>query len=229
MTPIRTQQPFEKVGIDLIGPFPLFKSGNRHIIVAVDYLTKWVITKAVPTAATTDIVDFFVKRIVLKQGAPVTLISDCGKCLTSDFAEKLYHAFETNHLVTTSYHPQCNGLVERFNHTFAEMLSMYVDSSHDEWDESIDYVTFGYNTGRQESTGISPFYLLYSRKALLPIDVALGNNPNPVPLDHTTESVQQFVNRLSNIREIVKRRLLVVQDRQKKCFDGKKHDTVSVT
>ena len=119
--------------------------------------------------------------------------------------------------------------MERFNRMFAEMLSMYVDSSHDDWDESIDYVTFGYDTGRQEFTGISPFYLLYSRKALLPIDVALGNNPNPVPLDHTTESVQQFVNRLSNIREIVKRRLLVVQDRQKKRFDGKKHDTVSVT
>ena len=57
--------------------------------------------------------------------------------------------------------------------SFAEMLSMYVDSSHDEWDESIDYVTFGYNTEQQESTGISSFYLLYGRKALLPIDVDL--------------------------------------------------------
>ena len=61
MTPIRSQQPFEKVVIDLIGPFLLSKSGNRHVIVAVDYLTKWVIKKAVPTAATTNIVDFFVK------------------------------------------------------------------------------------------------------------------------------------------------------------------------
>jgi hypothetical protein len=47
-TPIRYRQPFEKVGIDLIGPFPLSKSGNRHVIVAVDYLTKWVITKQYP-------------------------------------------------------------------------------------------------------------------------------------------------------------------------------------
>ena len=160
MTPIRSQQPFEKVGIDLIDPFPRSKSGNRHVIVAVDYLTKWVIAKAVPTAATTDVVNFFVKQIVLQHGAPVTLISDRVKCLTSDFAEKIYLAFETNHLVATSYHPQCNGLVERFNHTFAEMLSMYVDSSHDDWDESIEYVTFGYNTGRQKSTGFSPLFVV---------------------------------------------------------------------
>jgi hypothetical protein len=89
--------------------------------------------------------------------------------------------------------------MERFNRMFAEMLSMYVDSSHDDWDESIDYVTFGYDTGRQESTKFNSFYLLYDREALLPIYVALGNNPNPVPIDHTTESVQQFVKRLSNM------------------------------
>ena len=89
--------------------------------------------------------------------------------------------------------------MERFNRMFAEMLSMYVDSSHDNWDESIDYVTFGYDTGRQESTKFNSFYLLYDREALLPIYVALGNNPNPVPIDHTTESVQQFVKRLSNM------------------------------
>lgn len=224
MTSIRVTQPFEKVGIDLIGPFPRSKSGNRHVFVAVDYFTKWVITKASPNATTKELVDFFIKRIVLQHGAPVSLISDRGKCLTSDFAEKLFLALETNHLVTTAYHPQCNGLVERFNHTFAEMLSMYVDSSHDDWDESIDYVTFGYNTGRQESTGFSPFYLLYGREALLPIDVTLGNNPNPVALDESSQNVQQFVGRLSNIREIVKRRMLSVQNRQKKRYD-KSHRT----
>lgn len=191
---------------------------------AVDYFTKWVITKASPNATTKELVDFFIKRIVLQHGAPVSLISDRGKCLTSNFAEKLFLALETNHLVTTAYHPQCNGLVERFNHKFAEMLSMYVDSSHDDWDESIDYVIFGYNTGRQESTGFSPFYLIYGREALLPIDVALGNNPNPVELDESSQNVQQFVSRLSNIQEIVKRRMLSVQNRQKKRYD-KSHRT----
>jgi hypothetical protein len=112
------------VGIDLIGPFPLTSSGNKHAIVAVDYLTKWAICKAVPAASSKEVVDLFVMNVVLQHGAPVVLISDRGKCLTASFAEELFQALQTNHLVTAAYHPQCNGLVERYNHTFAEMVSM---------------------------------------------------------------------------------------------------------
>ena len=60
------------------------------------------------------------------------------------------------------------------------MLSMYVSSRHDDWDEVVDFVVFAYNTSRQESTGATPFYLLYGREAVLPIDVALDSNPNLV-------------------------------------------------
>lgn len=101
-----------------------------------------------------------------------------GGCLTSKFAEELYKALQTNNLVTAAYHSQMNGLVERFNHTFAEMLSMNFSSCHDDWDEIVDFMVFSYNTSRQESTGVTPFYSLYGRKATLPMDVALGNNPN---------------------------------------------------
>jgi len=51
MRPIRVNVPFEKVGIDFIGPFPLTSAGNKYAIVAVDYLTKWAICKAVPSAS----------------------------------------------------------------------------------------------------------------------------------------------------------------------------------
>jgi transposase InsO family protein len=98
--------------------------------------------------------------------------------LTSKFAEELYKALQTNNLFTAAYHPQMNGLVERFKHTFVEMLSMNFSSCHDEWDEIVDFMVFSYNTSRQESTGVTPFYSLYGREATLPVDVALGNNPN---------------------------------------------------
>lgn len=175
---IVVDQPFEKVGLDLIGLFPPSKSGNRFVIIAVDYLTKWVIAQSIPRAGTKEVEDFLVKRVVLQHGAPLAIITDRGKCLTSGFAEKLFRAIQTHHLVTSSYHPQCNGLVERYNHTFADMLSMYVNSKHDNWDDFLDEVTFGYNTSRQQSTAATPFYLLYGRECVLPIDGALGNLPN---------------------------------------------------
>ena len=223
LRPIQAQQPFEKVGIDLIGPFPLSQSKNAHIIVAVDYLTKWVIAQPVPHAKTRDLVDFFVRRVVLQHGAPVVLISDRGKCLTSKFANEMYRALQSNHVVTAAYHPQCNGLVERFNHTFAEMLSMYVSSCHNDWDEVVDFVVFAYNTSRQESTGASPFYLLYGREAVLPVDVALGNSPDRVHCDHPSSyRLRHLATHLTSIREQVKRRLIMVQAKQKRRYDRRR-------
>jgi hypothetical protein len=72
------------------------------------------------------------------------VISDRGSCLLSVFAEELFRSMQTNHLITTAYHPQCNGLVERFNNTFADMLSMFVNSSYFNWDDVVDHVVFAY-------------------------------------------------------------------------------------
>lgn len=138
-----------------------------------------------------------------------------GGCLTSKFAEELYKALQTNNLVTAAYHSQMNGLVERFNHTFAEMLSMNFSSCHDDWDEIVDFMVFSYNTSRQESTGVTPFYSLYGRKATLPMDVALGNNPNFAD----GKKPRSLATRLAEIREKVKRRLIVVQAKQKERYD----------
>jgi hypothetical protein len=100
------------------------------------------------------------------------------------------------------------------------MLSMYVNSYHNDWDGLIDFVTFAYNTSRQETTGVSPFLLLYGREAVLPIDVALSNNPEKgvgeVGDGDPDESVRTLTAKLSQIREEVKERMAAIQVKQKK-------------
>jgi hypothetical protein len=88
LTSINSRKPFERIGVDLIGPFPKSMTNNKYVIIAVDYFTKWVIVKAIPRATTEEVVDFFVKRVVLQHGAPSFLISDRGKCFKADFMEK---------------------------------------------------------------------------------------------------------------------------------------------
>jgi hypothetical protein len=189
----------------------------------VDYLAKWAIVKVVPKASAKEVVDFFVRNVVLQHGAPVSYISDRGKCLSASFAEELYEALQTNHLVTAAYHPQCNGLVEQYNHTFAEMLSMYVNSYRNDWDGLVDFVTFAYNTSRQESTGFSPFYLLYGREAVLPVDVALGNNPEmDNGEDGSSACIRQLTSELPTIRDEVKRRLAQIQYKQKTRYERRR-------
>ena len=80
---------------------------------------------------------------------------------------------DTKKTFTTSYHPQCDGLVERFNGTLAQSLSHYVNSSQKDWDRYLNPVLFGYRVSPSEVTGESPFFLLYGRQPRLPMDVSM--------------------------------------------------------
>ncbi|KZR99340.1 Uncharacterized protein APZ42_004828, partial [Daphnia magna] len=111
-----------------------------------------------------------------------------------------------------------NGLVERLNLTLADMLSMYVSSDHKDWDESLPFVTFAYNTSRHESTGRTPFYLVYGREAVLPIDGALNADPNLVPPPDRDPS-EWAVERLQQARLEVQAHAAAVQRKQKKVYD----------
>ncbi|KZS08016.1 Uncharacterized protein APZ42_028148 [Daphnia magna] len=91
-------------------------------------------------------------------------------------------------------------------------------SDHEDWDESLPFVTFAYDTSRHESTGRTPFYLVYGREAVLPIDGALNADPNLVPLPDRDPS-EWAVERLQQARLEVQTRAAAVQKKQKKFND----------
>ncbi|GBN73385.1 hypothetical protein AVEN_6735-1 [Araneus ventricosus] len=112
--------PFNKIGVDLLGRFPITRNGNRWIIVCTDYLTRFTVTKALPTAEATEIAKFLVEEIIVKHGAPREMISDRGRSFLSNLVKDINQLCQTSHLLTTAYHPQTNGLTERFNKTLAD-------------------------------------------------------------------------------------------------------------
>ena len=85
--------------------------------------------------------------------------------------ENLQKLIGYNHIYSTTYHPQTNGVVERFNATFVAQISKLQSSQHNNWDEFLQAVVFAYNTGIHKSTKFSPHELLYGRSARLPIHV----------------------------------------------------------
>ncbi|KZS07216.1 Uncharacterized protein APZ42_029109 [Daphnia magna] len=193
------------------------KGGNTNIVVAIDYVTKWAETKALPRAGATE-VDFLVKCVLLRHGAPRQLTTDQGRCFMAEVTQKVLQAMETNHTPTTAYRPQGNGLVERLNHTLADMLSMYVSADHRNWDKSLPFVTFAYNTSRQESTGRTPFHLVYGRDAILPVDGALSSDPNLFP-PRGQDPTEWALERLQRARHEVQRLSVAVHKKQKIRYD----------
>lgn len=97
--------PFEQVGMDLLGPFPVSSSGNRWIIVATDYMTRYTETSSLPKGTANEVAQFFVKQVVLRHGAPKILITDKGTAFTSRLIQSVMRLTHTTHRRTTSYHP----------------------------------------------------------------------------------------------------------------------------
>ncbi len=159
-------KPFDKIGIDFLGPLTETSEGNRHILVITDYATRWV--EAFPTkdqkAAT--VAKILVDEVICRHGAPRELLSDKGRQFLSAILKEICGYFDIKKLNT-----QCNGLTERFNNTLCQMLSMYVDAKQDNWDYYLPLVLFAYRTSQQKTVRETPFRLLYGRDARLPSDL----------------------------------------------------------
>jgi transposase InsO family protein len=214
--------PFAKIGIDLLGRFPVTREGNRWIIVGTDYLTRFTVTRALPTSEAIEIAKFIVEEIILKHGAPREMISDRGRSFLSNLVRDINQLCQTSHLLTTAYHPQTNGLTERFNKTLADMLSMYVDVDQRNWDTILPFVTFAYNSSKQDTTGFSPFFLVHGRDIQTPLDVIFPCNTE----NHDDNYVQHLLTTAEEARQLAKLHILDTQATDKRRYD-ERHRPVS--
>ncbi|GFX80805.1 transposon Tf2-9 polyprotein [Trichonephila clavipes] len=214
--------PFHRIGIDLLGRFPKSAHGNKWIIVCTDYSTRYATTKALPTAEVDEIAKFLLEEIVLRHGAPRVIITDRGAVFRSRLVSSLVDLCNIDHRFTTTYHPQTNGLTERFNKTLADMLSMYVDVEQKNWDEILPFVTFAYNTAKQETTGFTPFFLLHGREAETTLDTMLPFCPN----DFDDNNITKIAARAEESRQLARVHTLRAQDKDRRRYDSK-HQMVS--
>ena len=164
-----TDQSFHQVGIDLVGPLYPSASHNKYIIVAMDYLTKWPEVQAVPDKTAQRVADFFMEYIVARHGCPNTVISDNGSEFQGEFAS-LLQSLNIDHRHSSPNHPTTNGLVEHFNGTLVTALRKSVSHHQLDWDRAIPLTLLGYRASIQVSTRYTPFFMLYARQPVLPIE-----------------------------------------------------------
>ena len=180
LTNIKVGEPWEMIAVDIVGPLPITDSGNKYILVFSDYLTKYPEAFAIKDYTTETIAKILVEEVVLRYGFPSKLLSDRGTSFLSKLAKCVYKLLDIKKLNTTSYHPQTDGLVERFNRTLIEMISKFVDENQTNWDSFIPYLLYAYRTSVHGSTKFTPYYLMFGREAKLPIEIALNESESKV-------------------------------------------------
>eukprot|EP00731_Ephydatia_muelleri_P009168 Em0004g1506a len=149
------------------------------------------------------------------------LHSDQGRQFESDLVKEICELLQIRKTRTTPYHPQCNGMVERFNRTLLDMLSTAVGNHQADWQQHIRKLCLAYNSSVHSSTGFTPFFLMFGRQAKLPIDLMYGTNqmePNT-----TSEYARCLKDALQEAYALVRERCQAEHKRQKELYDQKVH------
>jgi len=210
--PIPVHRPFYQIGIDFVGPLPITEQGNRYIIVVMDYLTKWPEARAVPQATAEMTASFVYKDIICRHGCPSRILTDQGSHFNNRLVNGIMDRFTIKHILSSPYHPQTNGLVERFNRTLCEALAKLVNHSN-EWDRYISPVLFAYRSSKHATTKVTPFYLTYGREARLPVDDLTYNFVT------IRERIIGLIDDLPILRESVRDTIEESQSEQKRRYD----------
>ncbi|CAF1309795.1 unnamed protein product [Didymodactylos carnosus] len=190
------------MGLDFIGPVPQSSSGGKYILVCTDYLSRYAITEATANCTAETAAKFLVEKVISQYGVPRQLLTDRDTHFMSNVFKAIASRCSVNH--TTTYHPQCNGLTERFNATLAGSLGTYVNQQQSDWDEYLPYVTLAYNTSKQSTIQMEPFKLMYGREALLPFDTPSSTTQLSTANDYYAELTKFLKQAKSTVRDNIK-------------------------
>ena len=194
LIPIQSLKPFQIINADIMGPFPISKHHNKSILIIVDHFTKWVQLFALKNTNAINVAKCLLK-FISANGIPDQILTDQGSNFQSQVLSELYDLLDIHRSRTTAYHPQCDGLAERYVRTFKTAIACFVNENHRNWDEHLDLLAFAFNTATQETTGFSPFFLNHGREPKIPLDLFHTNVNNQLELsnDCYAEHIQQIL------------------------------------
>ncbi|GJW77161.1 reverse transcriptase domain-containing protein [Tanacetum coccineum] len=158
-----------KMPMNFMGPFPSTR-GNKYILVAVDYLSKWVEAKALPTNDARVVVKFL-KSLFARFDTPRAIISDRGTYFCNDKFAIVMSKYGVTHRLSTAYHPQTSGQVEVSNRGLKRILERIVGENRASWSDRLDDALWAFRTAYKTPISCTPYKLVYRNSCHLPIEL----------------------------------------------------------
>ena len=183
----------------------------------VEYLTKWTVAVPVATHNATTVARVLMDVVVFHYGPFKELMCDNAAEFVGDVVTELVELLQARQSTPVPYRPNLVGLVERFNRTWKDIVSMYVHESQRDWDEWLGMACYAYNASRHTTTGYTPFELMYGREAATP-DALLrddGQDSTASPAMHH----RQLRARLKRLHALARLAIRRGQERQAAQYD----------
>ena len=158
-----------KCAVDVSGPYPTSLSGNKYIVSFIDLFSGYPEAFACPDKSAQTIAHLIVDEIFPRYSCPLELLSDNGSENVNKVVKET-EALNIHHVTTSFYHPESNGVIERYHRTLADVISKKLQTDAGSWDMFLNQALAAIRFGVNESTKCSPFFLLFNREVILPID-----------------------------------------------------------
>ncbi len=213
------QVPFERIGMDLIGPLERSARGHRFALVLVDYATRYPEAVALRNISAKSVAEALFSMIS-RVGIPKEILTDQGTAFMSRTIRELYELLGIKSVRTSVYHPQTDGLVERFNRTLKTMIRKFVHEDAKNWDKWLEPLLFAVREVPQASTGFSPFELLYGRQPRGVLDVLRETwEEGPSESKNEIQHVLDLRTKLHTLGQLSMENLLQAQDKQSRLYN----------
>ncbi len=210
---IRVKSVGDTISIDLIGPIVESKRGNKYICTITEYVTKNAFARPIKNKTAESVAEVLWQYISI-YGPPRTLLSDQGTEFVNHVVRQLTLMCGINHRVTSPYHPNTNGLVERFNQTLIRALKKHCEDDPEYWCIWIPFILLAYNCRKHSTTGYSPYGLMYGR--------IMNHFENYIPNEQLSieKRVQEIKEQYDSLVEDAKRNITKKQVQQIATQDG---------
>ena len=214
--------PFQRIAMDLVGPLnPPSERGHRYILTIIDYASRYIEAIPLKTVTSIDIAEALL-TVYSRVGIPAEVLTDLGPQFVSDIMKEIARLLSIRGLVSSRYHPICNGLVEKYNGLVKKVLRRLSAEQPKQWDRYLPALLFALRELPNSSLGYSPFELLYGRNVRGPLSILreLWTNSKT---DVETKSEYQYVvdlqERLEKTWKLAQDSLSTMSRKYKKHYD----------
>ena len=215
LEPVVVTDKFEKIAIDIQGPFPATANGNRYIVTAMDMLTRFVIIRALKSTSAKTVARFLCHEVFPFVGPPIEFVGN--NAMMSNIVAETTKFFGSRLTTTTPYHPQANGRVEAVHKVVNSRLHPLLNQYLNDWDEYLWLVQYAINTACHQSIKMSPYEALFGRTAHTPLHASLMEIVQPV-VQHS-DYLRALTERGGELLQAVLNSDIAMKARNKEAYD----------